>query len=77
MEQPTQFYALGLVMVFLGDHSAWSVNLAWAYVVVRMVHSVIYSAYNNISLRSQSVGIGDAEIRTALIVHWDSLQSAH
>jgi hypothetical protein len=76
MEQPTQFYALGLVMVLLGDDSAWSVNLAWAYVVVRMIHSIIYSAYNNISLRSQSVCTSDAEFRTALMVSWDSLQSA-
>jgi hypothetical protein len=77
MEQPTQFCALGLVIVFLGDDSARSVNLAWAYVVVRMILSIIYSAYNNISLRSQSVSVGGAEIRAALIVYWNSSQSAH
>lgn len=57
MEQPTQFYAICLAMVLLEDQSPLSIFLAWAYVGVRVVHSIIYSGFNNIAWRSRMVRI--------------------
>lgn len=54
MEQPTQYYAVVLALVLLGDDSAVSVRLAWGYVGARMVHSIIHAKYNSILWRSRA-----------------------
>ena len=51
MEQPTQFFAVALALALLGDASAWSVGLAWAYVALRVVHSLWQVLVNNIQVR--------------------------
>jgi len=51
MEQPTIFYAIVLVLVMAADLSQASLVLAWAYVVLRVLHSLFQSLVNNISLR--------------------------
>jgi hypothetical protein len=51
MEQPTQFYAIALALALLGDASAWSMGLAWAYVGLRVVHSLWQVLVNNIQVR--------------------------
>ena len=51
MEQPTQFYAVALALALLGDASAWSVGLAWAYVGLRVAHSLWQVLVNNIQVR--------------------------
>jgi hypothetical protein len=51
MEQPTQFYAVALALALLGDVSAWSVGLAWAYVALRVVHSLWQVLVNRIQVR--------------------------
>jgi hypothetical protein len=51
MEQPTQFFAVALVLALLGDASAWSVGLAWAYVLLRVLHSLWQVLVNNIQVR--------------------------
>jgi hypothetical protein len=51
MEQPTQFYATALALAVLGDASSWSLGLAWAYVALRVVHSLWQVLVNNIQVR--------------------------
>ena len=51
MEQPTQFYAIALALALLGDASAWSLGLAWAYVALRVVHSLWQVLVNQIQVR--------------------------
>jgi hypothetical protein len=51
MEQPTQFYAVALALALLGDASPWSLGLAWAYVGLRVVHSLWQVLVNQIQLR--------------------------
>jgi hypothetical protein len=51
MEQPTLFYATALVLVLAGDDSAASVALAWAYVGLRVVHSLVQTLVNHILTR--------------------------
>lgn len=41
VEQPTLFYAIVLALVAMGDHFALNLYLAWAYVVLRIIHSIV------------------------------------
>ena len=50
-EQPTLFYAVAIALAVLGDASLWSVALAWAYVGVRVVHSLWQVLVNQIRIR--------------------------
>ena len=46
LEQPQQFYAVVIVLVLLGDTSSASLMLAWAYVGLRVAHSIWQSVVN-------------------------------
>jgi len=45
-EQPTLFYAVALTLAILGDFSTVSLGLAWAYVALRVVHSLWQALVN-------------------------------
>lgn len=51
MEQPTVFYPVVIILALLGDNSAWSVNLAWAYTGLRIMHSIWQANVNTVPLR--------------------------
>jgi len=51
MEQPTLFYAIAISLAVLGDQSTVSIALAWAYVGLRVVHSLVQATWNNIQTR--------------------------
>jgi len=51
MEQPTLFYAVVAVLALAGEGSGISVAFAWAYVAIRIVHSIWQSTVNIISVR--------------------------
>ncbi|KZZ58019.1 hypothetical protein A3762_08840 [Oleiphilus sp. HI0125] len=51
MEQPTVFYALAISMALLGLGEGLNETLAWAYVGLRIVHSLFQSLFNKIELR--------------------------
>jgi len=53
MEQPTQFYAVTLALAMLGDDSSLTFGLAWGYVGLRVVHSLVQATTNPILLRLQ------------------------
>ena len=50
-EQPTVFYALALYCHVAGTADAVNVTLAWAYVALRIVHSVVQCTSNFVPLR--------------------------
>ncbi|MBL8741842.1 MAG: MAPEG family protein [Myxococcales bacterium] len=50
MEQPTQFYAVTIALALIGG-TAIDVYLAWAYVGLRIVHSIFQSTVNKIEVR--------------------------
>jgi hypothetical protein len=50
-EQPTQFYAICLTLSLLGSESKLDARLAWLYVVLRVVHSLIQCTTNPIMVR--------------------------
>jgi hypothetical protein len=51
MEQPTLFYATCLVLQMLGLTDASLIGWAWAYVALRVVHSLLQNTLNIIMLR--------------------------
>jgi len=50
-EQPTLFYAVVAILAIAGAASELDVMLAWAYVALRAIHSVVQATTNNVSLR--------------------------
>lgn len=51
MEQPTVFYALVLGLALLGSPAFAAVVLAWVYVALRIVHSLVQALTNRIEVR--------------------------
>ena len=51
MEQPTVFYPVALMLALLGDGGGVNLALAWAYVALRVVHSLIQVLINKVMIR--------------------------
>jgi hypothetical protein len=51
MEQPTIFYAIVFVLVFEHFDAPMNVYLAWGYVGLRIVHSIVQATVNVVRLR--------------------------
>lgn len=73
MEQPTIFYAAAFAAQLAGQADGLNVALAWTYVVLRVVHSLIQCTVNIIMLRFtvfalSTLALAALAIRTALAV---------
>ncbi|WP_372779805.1 MAPEG family protein [Litorivivens sp.] len=51
MEQPTLFYAIAITLAVLGAGDGVNATLAWAYVGLRVLHSLIQVLVNKIEVR--------------------------
>jgi hypothetical protein len=51
MEQPTLFYAIALALALMGQGGGINAGLAWAYVALRVAHSVVQATFNRILVR--------------------------
>ena len=51
MEQPTIFYAVALTLAVLDASTRWNVVLAWLYVGLRIVHSLVQATVNVVLIR--------------------------
>lgn len=51
LEMPMLFYACCVVYYAVGDVGAVALSLAWTYVGLRVVHSLIHLTYNNVMHR--------------------------
>ncbi len=58
LEQPVLFYAVALTLAVLGAADPLSVNLAWAYVGLRVIHSLIQATVNVILWRFAVFALG-------------------
>jgi hypothetical protein len=69
MEQPTLFYAICFALQFIGqgDHPI-NIGLAWLYVAIRIVHSLVQATVNLIPLRFLIFVIGSV-VLMALAFH--------
>ena len=51
MEQPTVFYAIVFALAFIGENTETNITLAWAYVGLRIMHSLLQALVNKIEVR--------------------------
>ena len=50
-EAPTVFYAVALVLAIIGEGDGLNAQMAWVYVGLRVVHSVIQATINRVKFR--------------------------
>ena len=67
-EQPTLFYATLVYIQLAGTANHANVSLAWAYVVLRVIHSLIQLTANNVSWRAASFATSSAILLTMIIM---------
>jgi hypothetical protein len=72
MEQPTLFYAVALTLALSGEGVGLNAGLAWLYVGLRIVHSLVQATVNIILLRfaifmTASVVLLAMTVRAALV----------
>jgi len=51
MEQPTIFYAIALVLALMEFGGGINLYLAWGYVLLRIVHSIVQATANIVAIR--------------------------
>ena len=50
-EAPTLFYAVAIVIAIIGQGDGFNLWLAWAYVALRVAHSIVQATVNNVPVR--------------------------
>ena len=51
MEQPTLLYAITLTLALIGQGGGLNADIAWAYVVCRVLHSIVQATWNRVAVR--------------------------
>ncbi len=51
MEQPTLFYAVALALAIMGEGGGLNATIAWAYVALRILHSLVQATVNIVLYR--------------------------
>jgi hypothetical protein len=67
-EAPTVFYAIAIVLAIVGQGDGLNAWLGWAYVALRVVHSLVQAITNKVVVRFV-VFVLSSLVLLALIVH--------
>lgn len=67
-EAPTLFYAVAIVLAIIGQGDGFNTVLAWAYVILRVLHSIVQSTVNRVALRFVLFALSSLALM-ALILH--------
>ena len=67
-EQPTVFYAVALVLAIVGQGEGMNVLLAWMYVGLRIIHSLVQATANKVMVRFVLFALSSL-VLIALIFH--------
>lgn len=67
-EAPTLFYAVCLVLAVAGQGNGMSAQVAWAYVGLRVIHSIVQSSVNKVMVRFVLFALSSI-VLMALIYH--------
>ena len=67
-EQPTLFYAIAIVHALIGTGDGLNLQIAWAYVALRIVHSLVQNTFNRVLVRF-SVFVLSSLCVIALTIH--------
>ncbi len=57
LEVPVLFYLLAVLVITLDINNTQLLNLAWLYVVLRLVHTIIHVSYNYVMHRFMVFGL--------------------
>ena len=68
MEQPTLFYAICLSLALMEFGGGLNLALAWAYVALRIVHSIVQATWNLVRVRFAIFSLASLML-AALTVH--------
>ncbi|MEO0971645.1 MAG: MAPEG family protein [Pseudomonadota bacterium] len=67
-EAPTVFYAVAIVIALTGTGEGLNLWLAWAYVALRIAHSLVQATINRVMVRFALFAVSSL-VLLALIVH--------
>lgn len=67
-EAPTLFYAVAIVLAIIGQGDGFNTSLAWAYVILRVLHSVVQATWNKVAVRFALFALSSLALM-ALILH--------
>ena len=67
-EAPTIFYAVAIVLAIIGQGDGFNTLLAWAYVGLRVAHSVVQATINRVIVRFALFALSSV-VLMALILH--------
>jgi hypothetical protein len=66
-EQPTIFYALMFFAALTGGGDATALELAWAYVALRVIHSLVQATINRVVVRFSIFALATITLATFLV----------
>jgi len=67
-EAPTLFYAVAIVLAIIGQGDGFNTVLAWAYVGLRVAHSIVQATVNKVAVRFALFSLSSLTLM-ALILH--------
>lgn len=67
-EAPTLFYAVALVLALIGAGDGLNATIAWAYVALRVLHSIVQATFNKVIVRFSLFALSSLALM-ALILH--------
>jgi len=67
-EAPTLFYAVAIVLAIIGAGDGFNTQLAWAYVALRVAHSIVQATNNRVIVRFALFALSSL-VLMALVLH--------
>ncbi|MCL9982581.1 MAG: MAPEG family protein [Erythrobacter sp.] len=67
-EAPTLFYAVAIVLAIIAQGDGFNTTLAWAYVGLRVAHSIVQATFNRVMIRFALFALSSL-VLMALILH--------
>ena len=67
-EAPTIFYAVAIVLAIIGEGDGLNTTMAWAYVGLRVAHSILQATVNKVAIRFALFALSSLALM-ALILH--------
>lgn len=68
MEQPTVFYATALALALMGQGDGMNAWIAWGYVILRVLHSLVQALWNKVTVRFTLFSLSSLCL-VALVLH--------
>ena len=68
-EAPTLFYAVAIVLAIIGQGDGMNTTIAWAYVALRIAHSIVQATNNRVIVRFALFALSSL-VLMALILLW-------